>query len=681
MDLPVAFLVENRKNPRKHFDEARLGELAASIKRDGVLQNLVVRPLAEGDRVGVATHEVIAGNRRLRAARMAGLTTVPCRIFTDVDDVEALRTAIAENDLREDLDPVERAEGYRQLELLGMKQKEIGAAVGKSQPVIANMLRILDLPADVQELVRKGEGAGGITASHAVAIAGLKSLDGVPSRLAELAVAQTWTSGQTESVCQELKKLAQWPELVEACLEPTGNALRRELNLADYGYIDPGIAKRVQLILDRHSAEERKRTVEEDLRKGGKTVLATEPGYGNKAYIELGDYDEAGRIHKQLGFTCEAFYVENGGRTRRYCTDPHALRSAVASTRKQTPLTPYELEERERKAKAAARARARDEAITSWIATFDHATLGDLEMIARRRLDVNWYGSGPHPLTRVATWLGLPGKTSAERLAAVMPAMKKWSGKDLILGWLLSEISREISDGEPVPAWFQPWLASNGYVDPTAPPPPIETIAPAAITEPAVDDRCRQPVTCAYTWRERTGASRTLFSCRAHEIFVSEEAYRPGPGGTSVRDVTEAESGKLRCSWQPEWERGISTNDPPAAPMMRCGRPAAYRLEFTHVDGSVTYRAVCGSDGHMNLLDREEDEKAGVELTSELVDPIPGETCEASAPRMCRVCGCTDECGCEEGCSWIEADLCSGCADLERMGITRQEEPKEVANA
>ncbi len=123
LDLPVAAIVTSGANPRTHFDEAALAELAESIRQHGVLEPLVVRgPLWQAD--GSAQYELIAGERRLRASRLAGLAQVPARVL-DVDEAYAMRLRLVENLQRVDLDPIEEAEGYRQLhQVLGMKQAE-----------------------------------------------------------------------------------------------------------------------------------------------------------------------------------------------------------------------------------------------------------------------------------------------------------------------------------------------------------------------------------------------------------------------------------------------------------------------------------------------------------------------------------------------------------------------------
>ena len=160
--LPVSEIEPNRSQPRRDFDEESLRELADSIAAHGVLQPLLVRPLAEGG------YQLIAGERRWRASRMAGLFEVPV-IVREMTDSEMMQIAMIENLQRENLNPVEEAMGYRMLiEEYHLTQEEISKSVGKSRPVIANALRILSLPKEILDMVSEGK----ISAGHARALLG-----------------------------------------------------------------------------------------------------------------------------------------------------------------------------------------------------------------------------------------------------------------------------------------------------------------------------------------------------------------------------------------------------------------------------------------------------------------------------------------------------------------------------
>ncbi len=159
-ELPINEIIPNRDQPRKTFDEAALEELAQSIKQHGVLQPLLVRPIPSGG------YQLVAGERRWRACRMAGLNKVPV-VIKELTDTETMEIAIIENLQREDLNPIEEAEGLQALiDKCGYTQEEVAASVGKSRPAIANSLRLLRLPQEVRDMTKNGE----ISAGHARAL-------------------------------------------------------------------------------------------------------------------------------------------------------------------------------------------------------------------------------------------------------------------------------------------------------------------------------------------------------------------------------------------------------------------------------------------------------------------------------------------------------------------------------
>lgn len=160
VSLRLTEIVPNREQPRKQFDEEGISELAASITQHGLLQPLTVRPLADG------TYQLVAGERRWRASRLAGLDEVPV-IVREMNDREAAEIALIENLQREDLNPMEEAVGLSTLmETYGLTQEETAKAVSKSRPAVTNALRLLHLPGAVRDLV----GSGQLSAGHARAI-------------------------------------------------------------------------------------------------------------------------------------------------------------------------------------------------------------------------------------------------------------------------------------------------------------------------------------------------------------------------------------------------------------------------------------------------------------------------------------------------------------------------------
>ncbi len=155
--LPLEDIVPNRDQPRKEFNEEALADLAASIAQHGVLQPLLVRPMPDG------TYQLVAGERRWRASRMAGLSEVPV-VIREMTEQQAAELALIENLQREDLNPMEEALGYRRLmEEYGMTQEQAAQVVNKSRPAVANALRLLQLPQPVAEMVS----AGVLSAGHA----------------------------------------------------------------------------------------------------------------------------------------------------------------------------------------------------------------------------------------------------------------------------------------------------------------------------------------------------------------------------------------------------------------------------------------------------------------------------------------------------------------------------------
>ena len=183
-------------NPRKRFDDEELAELAASLRAHGVLEPLIVRP-AGGAAVAPASAArfvLVAGERRWRAARLAGLARVPVLVREGLSDGDALRLALVENLQRRDLDPLEEAEGYRRLRELGLKQAEVATAVHRAPPTVANALRLLDLPEDVQEAIR----AGRLSPAHGRALAAYKAFPALQRALAGLAEREHWPSKRLE---------------------------------------------------------------------------------------------------------------------------------------------------------------------------------------------------------------------------------------------------------------------------------------------------------------------------------------------------------------------------------------------------------------------------------------------------------------------------------------------------
>ncbi len=202
--LRVSEIRPNPHQPRHHFDEKSLADLAASIKSTGLIQPIIVRQVG-------SEYELIAGERRLRAAKQAGLTTIPA-LIRDVDAVTQAQMALIENIQREDLNPIDRALGYRTLiDQLGLTQAELATRLGEERSSIANFLRLLELAEPVKALVRDGR----LSLGHAKLIAGVTDIL-EQERLANLVMLRSLTVRALE------KAIADGPDTAVAAPEPTG---------------------------------------------------------------------------------------------------------------------------------------------------------------------------------------------------------------------------------------------------------------------------------------------------------------------------------------------------------------------------------------------------------------------------------------------------------------------------
>lgn len=194
--LRIMEIEPNHNQPRKDFDEKALSELSESIEQHGVLQPLVVRPLANG------SYQLVAGERRWRAARIAGLTEVPV-VIKELTDEEVIEIAMIENLQREDLNPLEEALGYRyMMDELKITQEQAAEKVGKSRPAVANALRLLKLPNEVQEMVKNNL----ISPGHARALLGFDS-DDMILQTAKMIIKEDLSVRDVETLVKKSKKV------------------------------------------------------------------------------------------------------------------------------------------------------------------------------------------------------------------------------------------------------------------------------------------------------------------------------------------------------------------------------------------------------------------------------------------------------------------------------------------
>lgn len=261
LEVPVAAIEPNPKQPRHTFEEGALGALAASIREVGVLQPVVVRAKDGG-------YELVAGERRLRAAKLAGLATIPA-VIRNTDDAEGLREALIENIHREDLGPIELAEAFQELlEDLGATQEQLAERLGMSRPHIANTLRLLNLPLDVQELV----GEGKLSAGHARALLGLDDPESMVA-LSMRVVAEDLSVRETEEAVRAFNAGAArpTPAATKAGVPPDGRFGEVEELLSEQLQTKVRVEmgkRRGKIVVEFGSAEDLDRIVSEIVRTG-----------------------------------------------------------------------------------------------------------------------------------------------------------------------------------------------------------------------------------------------------------------------------------------------------------------------------------------------------------------------------------------------------------------------------
>ena len=252
-EVDLDLLQPNRDQPRTYVDEDRLDELSRSIKVSGVIQPILVRPSSDGN------YEIVAGERRWRAAQRAGLMRIPV-VVRDVPDEKRLELALVENIQRENLNPIEEARGYRRLsDTFGMTQEQIAEAVGKDRATVANYQRLLSLPAEVQAEV----GTGTLTMGHARALAGLAD-QALQRRVARDIRARDLSVRETEALVKKL--------------------------------VTPAAGKDPEPVTDVHTRE-----AEEHLRRAlGTRVRIARRHRGGRIEVHFGSEDELQRIFEQL---------------------------------------------------------------------------------------------------------------------------------------------------------------------------------------------------------------------------------------------------------------------------------------------------------------------------------------------------------------------------------------------
>ena len=257
--IPIGSIVPNPNQPRVHFDEAALEDLAKSIKAIGVLQPILVRPSNGG-------YELIAGERRWRAATSAGLTEIPA-VVKVTDDMSSTEQALVENLHRQDLTALEEAAAYRQLlDDFSLTHDQVATRVGKSRSAISNALRLLTLPASIQEVLADGR----LSAGHARAILGVSDRT-VQERLAKEAVARQWSVREVE-------------DAVRASADDSADPKKKRRGGGTQQLREPGLLELEQLLGEHLST----------------TVSVTMSGKRGKVTIEFADLEDLERIYNAM---------------------------------------------------------------------------------------------------------------------------------------------------------------------------------------------------------------------------------------------------------------------------------------------------------------------------------------------------------------------------------------------
>jgi len=246
--VPLERIVPNPLQPRRDFNEEGLRQLAESFRHNGIMQPLIVKNNG-------SEFTIIAGERRLRAARIAGLTEVPVVLMEDVDEPRMLELAMVENLQREDLNPLEAAEGYRTLiERCSLTQNELAAKVGKSRAAVANTLRLLSLPDPVKQLIREGK----LSEGHARALLAVDSEEQMLA-LAQKIVAESWSVRDAERETGRVRKRRLVPKRKIPALTEVETFLKQLLGTSVR--IHPGL-KRGRIEIDYYSDDDLDRLLE-----------------------------------------------------------------------------------------------------------------------------------------------------------------------------------------------------------------------------------------------------------------------------------------------------------------------------------------------------------------------------------------------------------------------------------
>lgn len=417
VDIHRARLAPGPWQPRRVFDAESLDELATSIRARGILSPLRVVPDPDSKK---KRYLIVAGERRWRAAALAGLAQLPCFVMSAETGTGALQElAILDNLHRANLRPGEEARAVSQLQELNISVQDMALRLGKSQGWVRQRLAIARLPESALEQLD----------------------DGVLTREEALGLA----------------RFADDTELIEACLEPNGRRLAQRLA----GHVPETVGERVQAIRRVFELRRQRDEWAEKMRADGHRVLDETPHDGDRKYAKLLQGSEASRAHQHAGLSCVVWAWEHGQQVR-YCDKPRVLRDAQADIAK---LDAAEQARHAQRQSTLAREAHRDATLRAWLATSRGVEMRDLSLLARERI-ATLSLTDERLLAMLGGWLGATG----ERTAALDLAEQELSSASetrLVQLWFLLEAAHTMASSV-VPHWLAPWLARLGFVDSTS---------------------------------------------------------------------------------------------------------------------------------------------------------------------------------------------------------------------
>lgn len=637
-DLPVADVMASPLNPRRTFDAESLQELANSIREHGLLEPIVVRQAPYSD--AAAPYEIICGERRLRAAKLAGEDTITARILADVDDRRLIELALTENLQRRDIDPIEEAEGFRKLRELGHTQAAIAERLNRSQPYVANRERLLQLPDDVQERISKGE----LSPSHGVALLRYASFPAIVRQAAAAAVEQDLPSKRLEADFDALSNHLRGGDRLYArlgygaafdwkakCREACPFGAYRAGSWTDMGYcLRPDHYDELQ-------AEGEKREEARNAKSIERAKQAT--GDGKLPKLEKLPYDSYARIDSNppCGCTeecpCRGAGLDREGKVVAICTDPKR-------------------HEKFKRAQAREEGKERRSKLDAQLAEILAALDGDDVNMLRRATAL------------VVEYAIKQGRDSAQAKAAERLPSIFGDPVDKLVGILKQRAyergTNALRDELAKLPWGravrlaaeivvrQQFAESNDYHRDHMP--AASYILGDGKAEFAPGDRVCALDLASQCWRYGTVVAFRPSGSPAAGDWLT---VRPDEGEefmvTAVRANVRFVSGSQQADPLAQQQQADGSDLEHCA---RCGE--ALPDDAFDVDGC----------GYQDFGRGAEVDELARDPRGHILTPNGAQYCAMCAPSVaiCRSCGCTDEAGCPEGCSWVEPDLCSACA-------------------